>query len=105
LQALEDPSLNVKIATLKYLRVKDPRIYFKLSKMLFDAKDHQQTLIKETLKALKGYELDDPTKEKVVHYITHQNQDIRLAAYNVLISQQHIAKQRKSATGKKEIVQ
>ncbi len=105
LQALEDPSPNVKIATLKYLRIKDPRIYLKLSKMLSDAKDHQQTLIEETLKALKGYELDDSTKEKVVYFITHQNQDIRLAAYHALISQKHMTKQRKSTTRKKEIVQ
>ncbi len=105
LQALEDPSANVQRAALKYLRIKDPRIYQKLSKILLDSKDHQQALIEETLKALKGYELDDVTREKVIYYLTHQNQDIRLSAYNVLLSHQKSAKHRKSAIRKKEAVQ
>lgn len=105
LQALEDPSTNVKLAALKFLRIKDPRIYQKLSKILLDSQDHQQALVEETLKALKGYELDDPTKEKVIHYLTHQNQDIRLAAYNTLLVHQKSAKFRKSTTRKKETVQ
>ncbi len=105
LQALEDPSANVKLAALKYLRIKDPRIYQKLSKLLLDSKDHQQALIEETLKALKGYELDEETREKAIYYLTHQNQEIRLAAYNVLLSHQKSTKYRKSTSRKKETVQ
>ncbi len=102
LQALEDPSNNVRFATLKYLRIKDPRIYQKLSKILFDSKDHQQTLVEETLKAIKGYELDEETREKVIHYLTHQNKNIRLEAYNALLAHQKLVKHRKFFTRKKE---
>lgn len=105
LQALDDPSINVKLTTIKFLRIKDPRIYVKLSKILIDTKEHQQALIKETLKALKGYELDEQTQEKVIHYITHQNQDIRLAAYNTLLSHQKSVRYQKSTSRKKEIAQ
>lgn len=105
LQALEDPSNTVKLAALKYLRIKDPRIYQKLSKILLDSQDYQQKIIEETLIALKSYELDEVTKEKVIYYLTHQNQKIRLAAYSALLSHQKSAKYRKSTITKKETMQ
>ncbi|MCX7679146.1 MAG: HEAT repeat domain-containing protein [Spirochaetes bacterium] len=98
LQALDDPSLNVKIAAMKYLNVYDYRIYAQLSKLLVESKEHQHTLLIHLLKALKGYELDSITKEKIINCLTHQNQDIRLAAYEVLITHQKIAKRHKSTT-------
>ena len=47
----------------------------------------QQALIEETLKALKGYDLEQKTKERVIGFLTHQNVNIRLNAHRVLVSQ------------------
>jgi hypothetical protein len=97
LEALGDSSMSVKLTTLKYLHVSDPRIYEKLSGMLMSAGDGQQALIEETLKALKGYELEQKTRDRVIGYLTHQNVNIRLSAHRVLISQKEKAEVDKKA--------
>ena len=97
LEALGDSSMSVKLTTLKYLRVSDPRIYQKLSSMLLAAGDSQQALIEETLKALKGYDLEPKTRERVIRYLTHQNVNIRLNAHRVLVARNEKTEEDKKA--------
>lgn len=96
LEALRDPSMSVKLTTLKYLRVTDPRIYTRLSAMLLSSENRQHTLVRETLNALREYDLDAKTREKVIGYLTHQNRDIRLVAYRVLVAQDERDENRKA---------
>lgn len=97
IEALEDPSMSVKLTTLKYLRVTDPRIYNRLTGILLSAENTQLELIDETLNALKEYKLDLKTREKVIGYLTHQNREIRLTAYRVLIAQKELEKKEKAS--------
>lgn len=97
IEALGDGSMSVKLTTLKYLQVSDPRIYDKLSAILLSAGDGQQALIEQTLKALKGYELEQKTRDRVIRYLTHQNVNIRLNAHRVLVAQKERAEDDKKA--------
>ncbi len=96
IEALRDPSMSVKLTTLKNLRVTDPRIYSSLSAMLLSAENRRHALIQETLNALREYDLDAKTREKVIGYLTHQNRDIRLTAYRVLVAQNERDENRKA---------
>ena len=92
IKALNDNSISVKLTTLKYLNLKDPRIYTQLSEILLSASENQQSLIEAVLLALDGYILDETVTEKAVGFLTHQNVKLRLAAYQTLITNSRLRK-------------
>lgn len=83
IEALNDRSLNVRIAALENLDIKDERLYRTIVGMLPDS-EWNTSLLEGILKALKGYRLDDKTRKYVIRLMTHQNTKIRLLAFRVL---------------------
>jgi HEAT repeat protein len=84
LQALEDPSLNVRVAAMENLSVRDERIYRALAAMLDDQVMTRHTLLKALLKALNGYRLDGLTLKRTTSLLVHQNVEIRVLALRLL---------------------
>lgn len=84
LQALEDPSINVRLAALNHLSFQDERIYAAMTGMMDREALNRYTLLKALLKALEGYRLDSTTRKKISALLVHPNLEIRLLSYNVL---------------------
>ncbi|MCP4131523.1 MAG: HEAT repeat domain-containing protein [bacterium] len=84
IQSIKDPNITVKITTLNYIDIKDNQIYFAITKIFHDKLDSKNTLLKASLKALKGYILDEKTREKVINLLTHRNKETRILALHVL---------------------
>lgn len=84
LQALEDPNINVKLAAIEHLTIRDERIYKALASMLDDDSSTRHTLLKALLKALAGYRLDGLTLKRVSALLVHQNAEIRVLALRLL---------------------
>ena len=84
--ANEDTNISVRIALLNNLKVKSLDIYvsiinkFEISSM----KKINTSLLRATLKALKGYRLDLRTREKVIELLGHRDKNIRILALRVL---------------------
>jgi HEAT repeat protein len=83
-EALNDRSDSVKIATLQNLPFRDDRIYDAITDLLDESIFYKNTLLKAVLAALRGYRLDGETRKKIINYLTHPNQEIRLMAYQIL---------------------
>ncbi len=86
LQALNDPSINVRLAALENMKVRDERLYAALSQMLAGDILGQYTMLKGVLKAIEGYRLDDSTRKRITSLLMHPNVDIRVHAFRVLKS-------------------
>jgi len=84
LQALDDPNLNVRLAAIENLSVRDERIYKALSSMLGDESAGGHALLKALLKSLAGYRLDGLTLKRVTSLLVHQNAEIRVLALRLL---------------------
>ncbi len=82
-EALNDRRINVRIAALENLDIKDERLYRTIVGMLPDS-EWNTSLLAGILKALKGYRLDDKTRNYIVRLMTHRNTKIRLLAFRVL---------------------
>ncbi len=84
LQALEDSSINVRIAAIENLSVRDERIYAALAAMLDDEVMTKHSLLKALLKALNGYKLDGLTLKRATSLLVHQNTEIRVLALRLV---------------------
>lgn len=91
LQALDDPVESVKIASLENLKIRDARIYEKISDMFNETPHYRHSLLVAQIKALKGYRLDEDTRTRMVDYLTHRNLDVRIAALKTLQENTRIA--------------
>lgn len=81
--ALNDNILSVRISALKHLEIKDDIIYSELAKIINDRKT-SRTVLKEALNAVKGYNLDFRTRERLISLLTHYDRDIRIYAFRAL---------------------
>ncbi|PKL41165.1 MAG: hypothetical protein CVV44_00575 [Spirochaetae bacterium HGW-Spirochaetae-1] len=90
IKALNDPSISVKITTLKYLSIKSPGIYEALSSIIKAKTPPPYSLMRSALVAIKGYSLDSATREKIITLLTHSNTTIRILALRVLKEEQNI---------------
>jgi HEAT repeat protein len=87
LMSLQDTNENVRITAMANNRVKDVRIGGKLCEEIVKNADGKKiTYLSEVLKALNGYKIDDKTKNILVGFLTHQNNDLRILALRVLKS-------------------
>ncbi len=87
-QALRDPNMNVRIAALENVRIRDQKIYNQIRRVFFTENyEYKITLLQATLKALQGYDLDIRVRERVEQLIVHPNKDIRVYALRVLKSE------------------
>lgn len=84
LLALDDPVESVKIASLENLKIRDARIYEKISDMFNETPHYRHSLLVAQIKALKGYRLDEDTRTRMVDHLTHRNLDVRIAALKTL---------------------
>lgn len=83
-KAIKDPNNSVKITTLKYLDIKDDKIYNEIIKIFNKHIDSGNTQFKASLMAMRGYKLDEKTREKVINLLTHENREIRILALRIL---------------------
>jgi HEAT repeat protein len=92
LQALEDPVMNVRLAALDTLSIRDERIYKMLTDMLDREVFYKYTVLKAVLRALYGYALDPLTRKIVTGYLVHPNVDVRLLSLRVLKKDRELQK-------------
>ncbi|MCU0843366.1 MAG: HEAT repeat domain-containing protein [Spirochaetes bacterium] len=92
LQALDDPSINVKVAAIEHLSVRDERIYRALAAMLDDEVTTKHTLLRALLKGLHGYKLDGLTRKRATSLLLHQNAEIRVLALRLLKRDRELVK-------------
>ncbi len=84
-QALNDPRINVVLATLENLNVRNKEIYNELSAIINSEENYNKIdLLKAAIKAINGYLLDKKTREKIIGFLTHPNTDIRISSLGAL---------------------
>lgn len=93
LRALNDPNVNVVLAVLNNITVKDQRLYRVIAERLHVKSDY--SLLEASLKAINGYRLDEKTKEKIIDLLVYNNSRIRILALRVLKSDQALAESEK----------
>ncbi len=95
IQAFNDSSINVRMAAIKNIKIRDHRIYMELVRMLDDSMLRKNTLLKVVLGALDGYTLDVSTRKKIITLLTHSNVEVRLLALRVLKKDDKLKKERR----------
>lgn len=87
MEALEDPKVNVRLAALENLKVKNKKIFIKLSEIINDEDNYYKiSLLKAALKAIDGYLLNKKTRERLIGFLTHPNKEIRILSLYILRS-------------------
>lgn len=94
IQALKDDSKSVQITALENLSIKDEKLYEVLKKKLLEAEERDYSYLKVLLEALRGYELDEEVRNRLIDLLLHSNPGIRIRAFRVLKGEQEIKKQR-----------
>ncbi len=89
--ALRDPALRVRLTTLNSLKVKNKVLYNEI-KQILEENMKKKVLIIASLKALKGYRLDPETRNRIIHYLTDNNSEIRILALRVLQEEESMKK-------------
>jgi hypothetical protein len=85
LQALSDPRINVRLATLENLKIKNKIIYKELSAIINSDENYNKiSLLNAAIKAMNGYLLDKTTRVKIIGYLTHPNIEVRISSLGVL---------------------
>jgi hypothetical protein len=85
LQALKDTRINVRLAALENLNVKNKVIYNELSAIINSDENYDKiNLLNAAIKAINGYLLDKKTREKIIGYLTHTNINVRISSLAVL---------------------
>ncbi len=84
IKAINDPSSSVMLTALRWVKTKDNRVYEVIAKKLRNSTENNYSLLQATLIALRGYQLDAKTKEKVIGLLVHKNSRIRILALRVL---------------------
>jgi hypothetical protein len=85
LQALSDPRINIRLATLENLKIKNKVIYNELSAIINNDENYNKiNLLNAAIKAINGYLLDKTTREKIIGYLTHPNIEVRISSLGVL---------------------
>jgi len=83
-RALHDSSISVIMATLRNLNIRHTQIYYTLIGMLKEKNNITPSLTIGILNALQLYKLEENDREIVVNFLTHQNSQVRLAAFQTL---------------------
>lgn len=87
IKALDDPGTNVVITTLLNLNIKNEKIYAKIIEILTQAYSNSSNkinILKASLNALQGYELDKNARQVIIKLLTHSNSEVRLLSLAVL---------------------
>jgi HEAT repeat protein len=85
LQALKDERVNVRLAALENVKIKNEKIYKELALIITDQENKQKVvLLKAALKALNGYLLDNVTRARIIDLLTHADAELRVLSLGVL---------------------
>jgi len=82
LQCLNDATIPVRISTLINLQIQDRRIYRAIIKNLYRKKP--SALLTASLEAIRGYMLDEKTKDIIIEMLSHPSTRIRILALRAL---------------------
>ncbi len=82
LQCLNDSTIPVRVSTLKNLQIQDRRIYRVIIKNLYRKKPI--ALLTASLEAIRGYMLDEKTKDIIIEMLSHPHARIRILALRAL---------------------
>ena len=70
IKALNDSRINVRLAALEHLAVKDKRLFKELTAIINDNDNYYRiNLIKACLKAIQGYLLDEKTRNRLIEFL------------------------------------
>ncbi len=83
LNAIKDKNVSIKLACISNLTIKDPLIYSELSKIINNKKSSLY-LLKAALEQIKGYKIDDKTKNRLITLLTHRDKEIRILSLQAL---------------------
>ncbi len=82
LKALKDPVINVRVCAMDNLSLQDRRIYRAITANIYQGKPG--ILLISSLKAIRGYQLDNTTREKLIDMLNHPRIKIRILALRAL---------------------
>ncbi len=94
IKALNDPSKSVQITVLRNLSIKDEKLYDVLRDTFLGIEERDYTYLKVLLDAMRGYELDEKVRNRLIDLLMHSNPDIRVRAFRVLKAGQETRRQR-----------
>ena len=88
---MNDPSIAVRIETLRHVRIRDAGLYREISALI----NNQKTgisLLKAALTAVTGYRIDEKTKKRIIKLLTHENRNVRVLALRALKKDEELRK-------------
>lgn len=91
ISAMNDPSIAVRIETLRHVRIRDAGLYREISALI----NNQKTgisLLKAALTAVTGYRIDEKTKKRIIKLLTHENRNVRVLALRALKKDEELRK-------------
>lgn len=83
LKSIKDKNVSIKLACISNLVIKDPLIYAELSKIINNKKSDLY-ILKTALNKIKGYKIDDKTKDRIITLLTHRDKEIRILSLKAL---------------------
>ena len=94
--ALNDERINVKLAALENVKIKDKKIYEEICTIIkSDENKDKIILLSAALKAINGYLLDRDMREIIIGFLTHPFPEIRIASLGVLKKDRELQKKNK----------
>ncbi len=91
IKGINDPETSVTITTLRWLKTKDEKFYTAIVDKFNTCNEYNYSMLKACLIALKGYKLDEKTKQKIINLLVHPNIRIRILALRVLKKDQMLS--------------
>jgi len=83
IKAISDDNISIRLTALNSVRIKDPLLYTEISRII-NNKESGLSILKAALFAVKGYRLDDITRNRIISLLIHRDEDIRLLSLQVL---------------------
>ena len=84
IKALHDPVSNIQITALENISFQNGDLYKNIRRYFHHKEKPGNSMIKAALHAIKGYDLDPETEEKIIRLLTHPNKNIRILALRAL---------------------
>jgi HEAT repeat protein len=85
MQALKDSRINVRLAALENIKIRNEIIYNELSLIINNDENYNKiNLLNAAIKAINGYLLDKTTRERIISFLTHPDTEIRISSLAVL---------------------
>jgi len=83
IDAINDKNLSIKLAAVSNITIKDQKIYDELAKII-NNKESGLTLLKAALQKIKGYQLDNRTRKRIIELLTYRDKNVRLLSLQAL---------------------